>query len=275
MSYPFNSEQIASFQEQQFATIEAEHRGNVLFVTLNRPEVKNAINSVMMSELAYVMAYAHYTRHVWAVVLAANGDTFCSGMDLRSIGKAADATSSTIPPVDENVVIASLLQDLHKPIIARVQGNVYAGGLLLVGASTYVIADEKVTFTLPEVKRGIFPFQVLGVLLNIMPPKCALELCLWGKPISAQEAKNINLVDAIVPVSEFSDYTEKLLGLLTQNSPTAIQHGMRIMQEMRGVSYAEQQIWLKKQLAQLLQTQDAAEGIQAFLQKRAPIWTGI
>ena len=275
MNYPFNSEQIAAFQNQRFAALEVIHKKNVLYITLNRPEVKNAINSVMMSEIAYSMAYAHYTPEVWAVVLSANGDTFCSGMDLRSIGKTTHSDESTIPLVDETVVIASLFQNLHKPVITKVQGNVYAGGFLLVGSSTYVIATEKTTFTLPEVKRGIFPFQVLGVLLNLMPPKRALELCLWGRAISATEAYSLNIIDAIISIENLDNHTDTLLNSLLQNSPTAIRHGMQAMQAMRGVSYEEQQIWLKNQLSQLLQTQDAKEGIQAFLQKRSPIWTGL
>ncbi len=225
----------------------------------------------MLTELAFALAYAHYKSDVWLVVLAAEGDTFCAGMDLKSLSQG-DGENTTVPAPTGPVRLGELMTELHKPCIARVQGPVYAGGFLLVGGSTYVVASEVATFSLPEVKRGLFPFQVLAVLLEIMSARTALDLCLRAQTLTANDAKAVGLVTHVVPVGELDNAVADLVAELKRYSPTAMQFGLRAFQQLKSLPSSEQQAFLYEQFQQLQQTPDAKEGMAAFLEKRLPKW---
>lgn len=249
---------------------------HVLTITLNRPEKKNALNPSMLNELAFALAYAHHTPDVWLVVLAAEGDTFCAGMDLkdlsRSDGLGLPTELSVVPDPAGPVRLGELMAGLHKPCIARVQGPVYAGGFLLIGGSTYVVAAESATFSLPEVKRGLFPFQVLAVMLDIMPARTALDLCLRARTLSATDALAVNLVTEVVAAHDLDAAVSSLTTELKQFSPTAMQFGLRAVQQLKSLPLNEQQAFLYEQFKALQQTPDAKEGMAAFVEKRKPNW---
>ena len=267
----YTSEQTTQLPAGGFRYLLTSLDDHVLTITLNRPEKKNALNPPMLAELAFALAYAHYTASVWIVVLAASGDTFCSGMDLKSLS-VGDAEMASVPEPSEPVRLGELMAGLHKPCIARVQGAVYAGGFLLVGGSTYVVAAESVTFSLPEVKRGLFPFQVLAMLLDIMPARKALDLCLRARTLTTTDALIIGLVTEIVSAEAIDGAIERLTDELKQFSPTAMQFGLLAYQQLKSLSSNEQQAFMQDQFSQLQQTPDAKEGMTAFLEKRKPNW---
>jgi enoyl-CoA hydratase/carnithine racemase len=207
------------------------------------------------------------------VVLAAAGDTFCAGMDLKALSQSNNEKEpASVPEPSGPVRLGDLMAGLHKPSIARVQGPVYAGGFLLVGGSTFVVAAESATFSLPEVKRGLFPFQVLAVLLDIMPARTALDLCLRARTLSASDALTVNLVTEVVAATELSSSVSRLTNELKQFSPTAMQFGLRAMQQLKSLPADEQQNFLYEQFQELQQTPDAREGMAAFVEKRQPRW---
>jgi enoyl-CoA hydratase/carnithine racemase len=269
----YTAEQTTQLPTEGFRYVLTSLDDHVLTIRLNRPEKKNALNPPMLNELAFALAYAHYTTDVWIVVLAASGDTFCAGMDLKSLA-GADNELSSIPEPSGPVLLGELMAGLHKPCIARVQGPVYAGGFLLVGGSTYVIAVESATFSLPEVKRGLFPFQVLDILLNIMPARTALDLCLRARTLTAADAQTIGLVTNVVGVNELDVAVMQLANDLMQFSPTAMQFGLSAYQQLKNLPSSEQQAFLYEQFVKLQQTPDAKEGMTAFLEKRKPNWGG-
>lgn len=246
---------------------------HVLRLTLNRPEKKNALNPTLLNELAFAMAYAYHTPGVWVVVLGAAGDTFCAGMDLKALSQG-DTDEPTVPAPSGPVRLGELMAGLHKPCIARVQGPVYAGGFLLVGGATYAVASERATFALPEVKRGLFPFQVLAVLLDLMPARSALDLCLRGRTLTAAEALAVGLATQVVPVPELDEAVDTLVAELTAVSPTALRFGLRVYQQLKRIPQEQQQAFLHGQFEQIQQTDDAREGMAAFLEKRKPAWRG-
>lgn len=254
---------------------------HVLTLTLNRPEKKNALNPTLLNELAFALAYAHHTPGVWVVVLTAAGDTFCAGMDLKALqnpegnpASAGQAPAESVPPPSGPVRLGELMAGLHKPCIARVQGSVYAGGFLLVGGSTYAVAAEEATFALPEVKRGLFPFQVLAVLLDLMPARQALDLCLRGQSLTAYDALSVGLATHVVPAADLDQTVADLLADLTAASPTALRFGLRAYQHLKNLPQSQQQAFLHEQFGQIQQTDDAREGMAAFLEKRKPTWKG-
>ncbi|GAB4038790.1 enoyl-CoA hydratase/isomerase family protein [Spirosoma gilvum] len=267
----YTAEQAAQMPAEGFRYLLTTLDDHVLTIKLNRPQKKNALHPPMLAELAFSLAYAHYNHDVWIVVLAAEGDTFCAGMDLKSLS-LGDGEKPTVPEPSGPVRLGELIAGLHKPCIARVQGPVYAGGFLLVGGSTYVVVSEATTFSLPEVKRGLFPFQVLAVLLEIMPARTALDLCLRAQTLSAIDAKAVGLVTHVVPTNELDRGVADLVNELKQFSPTAMQFGLRAFQQLKSLPSSEQQAFLYEQFQQLQQTPDAKEGMAAFLEKRPPNW---
>jgi methylglutaconyl-CoA hydratase len=272
----YTPDQVAQLPTGGFRFLIVALSDHVLTITLNRPGKKNALHPPMLNELAFALAYAHYTPSVWVVVLAAAGDTFCTGMDLKSLSQANGLTDGSepesVPEPSGPVRLGELMAGLHKPCIAQVQGPVYAGGFLLVGSSTYVIAADSATFSLPEVKRGLFPFQVLALLLDIMPARTALDLCLRARTLSATDAKAVGLVTEVVKADELAEAVSRLTDELKQFSPTAIQFGLRAAQQIKSLPSGEQQAFLYDQFQQLQQTPDAREGMAAFLEKRTPKW---
>lgn len=269
----YSPDQTAQLPAEGFRYLLTSLNDHVLTITLNRPEKKNALHPPMLAEFAFVLAYAQYATDVWLVVIAATGDTFCAGMDLKSLS-AGDSEPISVPEPSGPVRLGELMADLHKPSIARVQGPVYAGGFLLVAASTYVVAAESATFSLPEVKRGLFPFQVLAVLLTIMPARAALDLCLRAKTLQATEALTLGLITEIASADALTDAVIRLTDELKQFSPTAMQFGLRAYQQLKDLPSNEQQAFLYDQFTQLQQTPDAKEGMAAFLEKRPPKWNG-
>ena len=267
----YTAEQTAQLPAEGFRYLLTSLDDHILTITLNRPEKKNALNPPLLAELAFALAYAHFSPDVWLVVIAAAGDVFCAGMDLKSLS-SGDVEPLSVPEPAGPVRLGELLAGLHKPCIARVQGPVYAGGFLLVGGSTYVVASATATFTLPEVKRGLFPFQVLAVLLDIMPYRQALDLCLRAKTLSATNALKIGLVTDVVAADELDSSVKSLTDELKQFSPTAMQFGLRVAQQLKNLPSEQQQAFLHEQFKQIQQTPDAKEGMAAFLEKRKPKW---
>ena len=269
----YTAQQVAQLPTGGFQFLRVSLNDHVLTITLNRPEKKNALHSPMLAELAFALAYAHHTSAVWLVVLAALGDTFCAGMDLKSLSRSVDETEHTsVPKPDQPVRLGELMAGLDKLCIARVQGPVYAGGFLLIGGSTYVVAADSATFSLPEVKRGLFPFQVLAVLLDIMPARTALDLCLRARTLSATDALSVGLVTDVVSATGLDAAVSRLTDELKQFSPTAMQFGLRAYQQLKNLPSDEQQAYLYEQFQQLQQTPDAQEGMAAFMEKRRPKW---
>ncbi|GAB3269068.1 enoyl-CoA hydratase [Larkinella harenae] len=269
----YTPQQTARFGTQRFRHLLVAQKEHVLTLTLNRPEKKNALNTTLLNELAFALTYARYEKNVWLVVLAASGDVFCAGMDLKSLS-AGESTDDTVPPPAGPVRLAELLANVQKPCLAKVQGPVYAGGFLLVAGSTHVIATDAATFSLPEVKRGLFPFQVMASLLEIMPARTVLDLCLRARTLSATDALAVGLVTNLVAGDELDKAAQQWIDELKQYSPTAMQFGLRAYQQLKKIPPDQQQTFLHEQFQQIQQTADAREGMAAFLEKRAPKWRG-
>lgn len=276
MTTYYTQQQVQNFEQQTFAHLLVTQQQNCLSITLNRPEQKNALNTTLSNELAYALSYAHHNPSIWMVVIKAAGTVFCAGADLKSFAGNTSATNtSTIPQPTETVLIGNALQSLQKPSIARLHAPVYAGGTLIIGGCNFVVATPNATLSLPEVKRGLFPMQVMQTLLQIMPPKQVLNLCLLGQTITPQQAYNLQLYTHLVTSEQELDQTiDNICHEICQNSPSAIQLGFKALQELLLTNPENPHQFLYQKLVDVLKTQDAMEGIAAFTQKRTPKWTG-
>ncbi len=261
-----------TFYEQHFAFIKIVETDHVLSITLDRTNKKNALHPQMVNEIAYAFQYAYNNKDIWMLVIQANGNVFCAGADLKAMAGIVEENDSTIPTPNKEILIGELFNKIYKPTIAKVTGDVYAGGFFFLAGSSIVIAQEGVKFGLPEVKRGLYPFQVMASLLKVMPARKVLDWCIRGYNLPVDEAERFGLVTEVAS-SELIDYTtNQIIEELKSNSPTAISKGLRAFDHIRPAG--EEHKYLKQMLMDTIASKDGQEGLKAFREKRQPIWMG-
>lgn len=270
----YSEKVVQNFHQQTFAHILIEEKNHVLYLYLNRPKAKNALSPLLVNELAYSLAYAHYNTDIWAVVLGAVGNVFCAGADLKAFAGSTEETNSTIPEPDGEILVGELFNKLYKPCIAKVTGDVYAGGFLLLCGCTQVVALDSIQLGLPEVKRGLFPMQVMASLLQIMPARKVIDWCIRGYNLPVKTAHEYNLVTHIATIETIDTIVDSLCTELISNSPSAIRLGLEAYDHIRVAGSEEQHSYLRDMLFKTLSTEDAQEGLTAFREKRSPLWQG-
>lgn len=268
----YNQEQVQNALDEKYAFIEVAKDNNCLYLTLNRPEKKNALHPQMVNEMAFALTYAKYEKSIWFVVLQANGDYFCSGADLKAFMGMTGEYNSSIPAPTSQVLIAELLKKVFKPIITKLHGDVMAGGLFFLAGSQYVVANKNIVLGLPEVKRGLFPFQVMASLMEILPKRKVLDWCISGKNIDAQTAHEWGLITHLVAFENLDNQINELVTELAQNSPKAISLGLEAYDTIFPSS--ETHAYLLEMLQKAASSKDGMEGMMAFREKRKPVWKG-
>tara|TARA_A100001015_G_scaffold203061_1_gene226867 strand:+ start:2244 stop:3059 length:816 start_codon:yes stop_codon:yes gene_type:complete len=269
MNY-YREGQLKKFHNENFSFIEIIELNQVFEITLNRTAKKNAIHPQMLNELAFALQYAQNNKRVRVLVLRAKGDVFCSGSDLSAMQGKVDQHDSSIEQPLKEVLLVNLWTSFSKPSMAIVEGNVFAGGYLFLACCTYVIAEKSLKFSLPETSRGIFPMQVMGVLMRIIPPRVLLDWCIRGYEIDAQKAEDWGLVSRAVKKNEIEHEADKWIKEVLENSPMAISLGMEAYSNI--VDDEKNQKYLKSMLDKGLRTKDALKGLKAFKEKRSPNW---
>src|SRR5689334_14397887 len=250
-----------------------EKRGSAFWITINRPEKRNALNGEVIAGIVKGYREAHDDDDVRVIVLTGAGDkAFCAGADLQSSGAAFAFDFSR--PNGDYADLLRLSQNATKPAIARVGGVCMAGGMGLLSMTDMAVAADHVMFGLPEVKVGVFPMQVLSLLQSIAPPRQVSEWALTGEPFDARGALAAGLVNYVVPSAELDAKVEWLIGRLVDKSPTAIRRGKYAMRAIASMSFDESIAYTESQIAILAMTEDAKEGLKAFGEKRKPVWTG-
>lgn len=264
--------QTAEFANQTFAFLEIEEADHVLTITLDRADKKNALHPQMVNELAFALQYAHYLKDIWVIVMQAKGNVFCAGADLKAMAGLVEPNNSTIPNPDGTLLIGELFNKVHKPTLAKVTGDVYAGGFFFLAGCNIVLAQDNVKFGLPEVKRGIYPFQVMEALMKVMPSRKVLDWCIRGYNLPVDEAERYGLVTQVVSPEQMEAESQKIIEELKGNSPLAIRKGLEAYDYLN--PSAEQHKYLLKMLQQTIMSKDGQEGLKAFRDKRTPNWTG-
>ena len=224
----------------------------------------------MLNELAFALQYAQNNKRVRVLVLRAKGDVFCSGSDLSAMQGKVDQHESSIGNPLKEVLLVNLWTGFSKPSLAIVEGNVFAGGYLFLACCTYVIAEKSLKFSLPETRRGIFPMQVMGVLMRVIQPRVLLDWCIRGYEINAQKAEDWGLISKAVNKNEIEFAAKEWIKEVIDNSPSAISLGMQAYSNI--VDDEKNQKYLKSMLDKVLRTKDAREGLKAFKEKRSPKW---
>jgi enoyl-CoA hydratase/carnithine racemase len=247
-------------------------------VTINRPERRNAMSWEVMRGLRSVLADAARDHAVRVVVLAGAGDdAFCAGADLGKMTGADEPEAGVLAVHEERGVLAEVFESLWglgKPTVARVQGFALAGGFGLALACDLVVASERARFGAPEVNVGLWPYMITVPMVRSMPPKQALELMLTGRMVDAAEAQRLGFVTRVVPHDELDSAVSELAGTLAAKSPAVMKLGRDAFYAVWDMAAPEALAHLHAMLSLTAQTEDAAEGIAAFLEKRKPHWRG-
>ena len=256
-----------SLKGLEFTATEINIKNNIMEITLNRPEKKNALNSVMMNEINYALAYAKQEDTIRVVVFAAKGDIFCAGADLSK-----PKSESNVPKLENADDISLSLRHLFKPVISKIQGSVLAGALLIVCNSTHAIAVKEATFSAPEIHRGLWPFMVMAGLFRVMPKRAGLDFIMRGKPIDSKKAEEWGLINECVKKEELDEEVDKLAVELASLAPETMKFGLEAYEKQDSKSFDDALPYLKEQIAKCFEGKDAKEGIAAFLEKRKPNW---
>jgi methylglutaconyl-CoA hydratase len=246
----------------------------VATISLNRPEVRNAFNDEVIAEMTAVFSELGERNEVRCIVLAGNGPAFCAGADLNWMKRMAGYSR------DENfadaAALANMLRVLYhcpKPTIARVQGDVYAGGTGLVAACDIAVAVDSAQFCLSEVKLGLIPATISPYVIRAMGARAAHRYFLTAERFSAAEALRIGFVHQVVAADQLDAAVAALAQALVQAGPEAVKATKALVQDIAGKDIT--QLLIERTvhaIAQVRVSPEGQEGIQAFLAKRKPDW---
>lgn len=257
-----------------YETLLVDVKDAVASVTLNRPEVRNALNATLIRELEQALAALEADQAARVIVLEGAGDkAFCAGADLKGVGDRG----TTLQARESFGGLARILEAMARmktPVIAKVHGFALAGGCGLAAGCDIVVAADDAVFGLPEIKIGLLPLIVMAPILRSVGRKRGMLMILSGEQVSAREAYEMGLVSRIVPRAELSPAVDALARALAGFSPTALGLAKEAAATVAGMEYGASLRYLREMITLVALSDDAREGIKAFFEKRAPNWTG-
>ena len=257
-----------------FQTLTVSILDGVATVTLNRPELRNAFNEEAIHELAVAFAALGTTGNVRAIVLAANGPAFCAGGDLNWMKKMAGYSEEENQ--QDAMRLADMLRTIYlcpKPVVARVHGDCYAGGMGLVAACDIVVASDNAAFCLSEVKLGLIPATISPYVIKAMGEQASRRYFLTAERFTAAQAHRIGLAHEVVPADELDATVGAIVKALVGNSPNAVKEAKTLVREVVGQPIGDTLlIDTANRIAAIRASDEGREGVASFLEKRKPNW---
>ena len=241
-------------------------------MTLNRPERRNALSRQLMRELYLGFQECGEDDSIRVLIVRGAGGNFCAGADLNEV------MNKTIVEYRKHFAVLPeafrAIARMGKPVIAAVEGYALAGGCGLAATCDLTIAREDATFGVTEIRVGLFPMVISAPIFRLIGRKRGFELFFTGEMISAKEAADIGLINRAVPKDRFEDEVMGLAEKLAALSPTVLRLGKDALYTQADMEYFKAMDYLKEMVAVVSTTEDSKEGINAFLKKRKPQWTG-
>lgn len=260
-------------KEQRYETVLFEQRERVAWVRLNRPEVHNAFNPVMMSELISVFEGIRKHEEIRVAVMTGQGKSFCAGADLNWMREIIDYS------FEQNLEESKLLAELHykiftlpKPTIAMVNGAAIGGGTGLLSVCDFALSSDQAKFGLSEVKIGLVPAVISPYVVRKIGESTARQYFLTGRRISAAKACEIGLVNEVVAHEQLESKVEDLIQVLLTCGPEAIACCKELLFAIPRMGLEEAKHYTARMIAELRISDEGQEGIAAFLEKRKPAW---
>ncbi|KYF89894.1 enoyl-CoA hydratase [Sorangium cellulosum] len=254
------------------AVVQAASAGGVLRLTLNNPGRKNAIGPAMVNELLHALEAGMADEAVRCVVLTGAGDAFCAGGDFAQLTGAEGAPAPA--PKGDYADLLLAMANSSKPIVARVNGHALGGGLGLVAASHFAIAARGAKLGTPEINVGLFPMMIMAVLQRHVSRRRLLEMMLLGQRLDADEAAQCGLLSRVVEPGALDAAVDEVTRAIAEKSPIAVRLGLEAFAAQDDLDLESALPLLRERLAGCLATDDAREGLMAFLEKRQPRWSG-
>ena len=249
-------------------------RDEVAFITINRPDRRNAISPEVVTGISSALTTADGDEDVRVVVLTGAGEkAFCAGGDLGG----GSFTGGKVAEHFRRADVGALFEQMRAariPIVARVNGHALAGGFGLMLACDLVVAASSAEMGTPEVNIGLWPFMISAVIQRDLPRKVALDLMLSGRRISASEGERWGFVNRVVEPTDLDKAVDELVAELKSKSPLILALGKRSFYRAEDMSFEQGLQYLAGMLTVCLESEDTVEGVTAFLQKRAPEWKG-
>lgn len=250
--------------------------GHVARVTLNRPDVRNAFNEALIAELTGAFNALGARDELRAIVLAAEGKAFCAGADLNWMRAMAGYSWA------ENHADASKLADMlwaiyscPVPVVARVQGDVYAGGVGLVACADIVVAADTAGFCLSEAKLGLLPATIGPYVVKALGEQASRRYFVTAERFSAAEARRLGLVHEVVAADALDAQVDALVAAIAANGPAAVRACKRLVKEVASREITpELRDDTARRIADIRASAEGREGVQSFLSKRKPSWLG-
>jgi enoyl-CoA hydratase/carnithine racemase len=250
-----------------------ERRGAVVVARLNRPDARNALTPTLLGAIGLVAVDADADPDARVLVITGTGDrAFCAGMDLRAFAAGGDDVFAGDPDAMTNYW-RLLRGDVSIPVVGAANATAVGGGLELLLGCDIVVASSEARFGFPEVQRGLFPAGRGTMLATRVPMAHALELTLTGELITAERAREIGLVNAVVPAGDVMTAALAFADRLVANAPL----GLAAIKELVRLGVADPERWETRavELQQVVfASADATEGATAFVERRAPVWRG-
>ena len=248
--------------------------GSVARITLTMPEIRNAFSDEVIQAVTEAFADVGARADVRAVVLAAEGPAFCAGANLNWMRRMADYTrAENLADASKLAAMLRTIAECPKPTIARVQGDVYAGGMGLVAACDMAVSVDTAGFCLSEVKLGLIPATISPYVIRAMGARAAHRYFLTAERFDAAEALRTGFVHAVVGADQLDAKVDELARALTSASPNAVRACKKLVMDV-----AEREINARliaatvEGIADIRASDEGREGVQSFLQKRKPAW---
>ncbi len=250
-------------------TLLRERRDNVLLITLNRPDARNALNAELLREISAAVGEAEADPAIRVLVITGTGDrAFCAGMDLRDFAAGENPLSGGIEGF-QRLVEGSV----SVPVVGAANATAVAGGFELLMACDVIVASSSAQFGLPEVKRGLFAAGGGTFLGTRIPLGVALEMTLTGDPITASRAYDLGLVNAVVPPEEVLATALEFARRIAANGPLAVAATKELVR-LGVTDYARARVRQREFQQSIFASEDAREGAAAFVERREPVWRG-
>lgn len=245
----------------------SEGIGTVMF---NRPEKRNCMNTNVMQEILRIFEEFDKDPEVKVIILTGSGEkAFCAGQDLGDFSGSAVEIREY---VTEYPTILRKMTEMSKPIIGAINGYALAGGFGLAAACDIVLAADNAKFGVTEVNVGLYGFVIISPIVRTIGMKHLMELYYTGKHITAEEAKEIGLVNHVYPKEEFRNKVMEFVKPITEKSPLALKLGRQTYYNARDMEYHQAIKYCREMFPVLASSEDGREGVDAFLNKRKPVW---
>jgi methylglutaconyl-CoA hydratase len=255
-------------------TLQVSLDGALATITLDRPEVRNAFNEATIADLTHAFNDLGQNDAVRAIVLAANGPAFCAGADLNWMKKMARYThAENLADAQQLALMLRTIYACPKPVVAKVQGDCYAGGMGLVAACDIVVAAEEVHFCLSEVKLGLIPATIAPYVIKAIGEQAARRYFLTAERFDAREARRIGLAHEVVATSELDAKVGAIAKALLANGPHAVRQAKALVRDIAGRPVTDALVQdTAERIAQIRASSEGREGVLSFLEKRKPDW---